>query len=81
METLSINELRTRAAQYGNRLNHCVSNKEEFDITLKILDSLYKELIEALQEGKEWNNDNWTRNQKVHQRRTEIPYRQSTRRD
>ena len=53
METLSINELRTRTAQYGNRLNHCASNKEEFDITLKILDSLYKELINALQEGKE----------------------------
>ena len=50
METLTINELRTRAAQYGNRLNHCTSNKEEFDITLKILDSIYVELIQALKE-------------------------------
>ena len=50
METLSINELRTRAAQYGYRLNHCASNKEEFDITLKILDSIYAELINALKE-------------------------------
>ena len=50
METLSINELRTRAAQYGHRLNHCASNKEEFDITLKILDSIYAELINALKE-------------------------------
>ena len=29
------------------------NNKEEFDITLKILDSIYAELINALQEGKE----------------------------
>jgi len=50
MEILSINELRTRAAQYGYRLNHCASNKEEFDITLKILDSIYAELINALKE-------------------------------
>ena len=53
MDTLSINELRTRAAQYGNRLNHCVSNHEEFNINLKILDHIYAELIQALQEGKE----------------------------
>lgn len=50
METLSINELRRRASEYGNRLNHCTSNKEEFDITLKILDSIYVELIQALKE-------------------------------
>jgi len=50
MDTLSINELRTRAAQYGNRLNHCVSNHEEFNINLKILDHIYAELIQALQE-------------------------------
>ena len=50
METLSINELRERAAQYGNRLNHCTSNKEHFDITLKILNSIYAELINALKE-------------------------------
>jgi len=53
METLSIEELRIRAAQYGYRLNHCVSNKEEFNINLKILDHIYAELINALQEGKE----------------------------
>ena len=56
METLTINELRTRASEYGNRLNECVSNHEEFNINLKILDSIYEELINALQEGKEWNN-------------------------
>lgn len=56
METLSINELRTRASEYGNRLNECVSNHEEFNINLKILDHIYAELINALQEGKEWNN-------------------------
>ena len=56
METLSINELRTRASEYGNRLNKCVSNHEEFNINLKILDHIYAELINALQEGKEWNN-------------------------
>ena len=56
METLSINELRTRASEYGNRLNECVSNHEEFNINLKILDHIYAELIQALQEGKEWNN-------------------------
>ena len=50
METLTINELRTRASQYGYRLNHCASNKEDFDITLKILDHIYVELINALQE-------------------------------
>ena len=53
METLSINELRTRASEYGNRLNECVSNHEEFNINLKILDHIYAELINALQEGKE----------------------------
>lgn len=53
METLSINELRTRAAEYGNRLNHCTSNHEEFNINLKILDSIYSELIQALQKGKQ----------------------------
>ena len=56
MENLTIEELRTRASEYGNRLNHCRTNKEHFDITLKILDSIYAELINALQEGKEWNN-------------------------
>ena len=66
METLSINELRTRASEYGNRLNECVSNHEEFNINLKILDSIYAELINALQEEGErleeeieemgWNN-------------------------
>ena len=56
METLSIEELRTRASEYGNRLNECVSNHEEFNINLKILDHIYAELINALQEGKEWNN-------------------------
>ena len=56
METLSINELRKRASEYGNRLNQCRTNKEDFDITLKILDHIYAELINALQEGKEWNN-------------------------
>jgi|TARA_R100000081_G_scaffold85526_1_gene54578 hypothetical protein len=50
METLTIRELRTRATEYGNRLNHCASNKEHFDITLKILDSIYVELIQALKE-------------------------------
>ena len=49
METLTINELRTRASEYGNRLNHCVSNHEEFNINLKILDHIYAELINALQ--------------------------------
>ena len=49
METLTINELRTRASEYGNRLNHCRTNKEHFDITLKILDHIYAELIQALQ--------------------------------
>ena len=39
METLSINELRTRASEYGNRLNECVSNHEQFNINLKINDS------------------------------------------
>ena len=53
MENLTIEELRTRASEYGNRLNHCRTNKEHFDITLKILDSIYAELINALQEGKE----------------------------
>ena len=53
METLSINELRERATEYGNRLNHCVSNHEQFNITLKILDHIYAELIQALQEEKE----------------------------
>ena len=53
METLSINELRKRASEYGNRLNQCRTNKEDFDITLKILDHIYAELINALQEGKE----------------------------
>jgi len=57
MQTLSINELRIRAAQYGNKLNHCASNKEEFDITLKILDSVYKELIQALQEESKDNEE------------------------
>ena len=66
METLTINELRTRASEYGNRLNHCVSNHEEFNINLKILDHIYAELINALQEEGErleeeieeigWNN-------------------------
>ena len=50
METLSINELRTRASEYGNRLNKCVSNHEEFNINLKILDHIYVELIQALKE-------------------------------
>ena len=50
METLSINELRKRAAEYGNRLNHCTSNHEEFNINLKILDHIYIDLIQALQE-------------------------------
>ena len=50
METLTIEELRIRAAQYGYRLNHCTSNHEEFNINLKILDSIYSELINALQE-------------------------------
>ena len=49
METLSIEELRTRASEYGNRLNQCATNKEHFDITLKILDHIYAELINALQ--------------------------------
>ena len=66
METLSIRELRERATEYGNRLNHSTSNKEDFNITLKILDSIYVELIQALkEEGErleeeieeiEWNN-------------------------
>ncbi len=56
METLSINELRRRASEYGNRLNHCRTNKEHFDITLKILDSIYAELIQALQKEQKWNN-------------------------
>lgn len=66
METLTIRELRTRATEYGNRLNHCVSNHEEFNINLKILDHIYAELINALQEEGErleeeieeigWNN-------------------------
>ena len=51
METLSINELRKRASEYGNRLNQCRTNKEDFDITLKILDHIYAELIQALQKG------------------------------
>ncbi len=51
METLSINELRSRASEYGNRLNHCASNKEQFDINLKILDHIYAELIKSLQKG------------------------------
>ena len=50
METLTIRELRTRASEYGNRLNTCTSNHEEFNINLKILDSIYSELINALQE-------------------------------
>ena len=50
METLSINELRERASEYGNRLNHCTSNHEEFNINLKILDHIYVELIQALKE-------------------------------
>ena len=50
METLTIRELRARAAEYGNRLNQCTSNKEDFNITLKILDSIYVELIQALKE-------------------------------
>jgi NTP pyrophosphatase (non-canonical NTP hydrolase) len=50
METLTINELRTRASEYGNRLNNCTSNKEDFDITLKILNHIYVELIQALKE-------------------------------
>ena len=53
METLSARELRERATEYGNRLNHCASNKEEFDITLKILNSIYVELIQALREEEE----------------------------
>ena len=53
METLSINELRERASEYGNRLNNCTSNHEEFNINLKILDSIYAELIQALQEENE----------------------------
>ena len=66
METLSINELRKRAAEYGEKLNHCTSNHEQFNITLKILDSIYAELIQALKEEGErleeeieemgWNN-------------------------
>ncbi len=55
METLSINELRSRASEYGNRLNHCASNHEEFNINLKILDHIYAQLIKALQ--KEKDND------------------------
>ena len=50
MEVLTINELRTRATEYGNRLNHCASNHEEFNINLKILDHIYAQLIKALQE-------------------------------
>ena len=50
LETLTIRELRERATEYGNRLNHCTSNHEQFNITLKILDSIYAELIQALQE-------------------------------
>ena len=55
MEVLSINELRTRASEYGNRLNECVSNHQEFNINLKILDHIYAQLIKALQE--EQDND------------------------
>ena len=50
MEVLTINELRSRASEYGNRLNNCTSNHEEFNINLKILDHIYAELIKALQE-------------------------------
>ena len=53
METLSARELRERATEYGNRLNHCASNKEVFNITLKILNSIYVELIQALREEEE----------------------------
>ena len=50
MEVLSINELRKRASEYGDRLNNCTSNHEEFNINLKILDHIYVQLIKALQE-------------------------------
>ena len=50
METLTINELRRRASDYGDRLNHCTSNHEEFNINLKILGYIYVQLIKALQE-------------------------------
>ena len=48
-EYLSMDELRVRVREYGERLNNSVSSKVEFDINLKILDHLYGQLIRAIQ--------------------------------
>lgn len=48
-DNLTTDELRVRVREYAERLNNCVSCKVEFDINLKILDSLYAQLIMAIQ--------------------------------